>query len=500
MLKQRGLLVVAIATALAAIDMSGAAQGARRTEKAGWSNLFDGATLNGWKATEHPDAWTVKDGTLSCNGERAHLFYVGPVEQAQFRDFEAEFEVLTHTGANSGVYFHTAWQDSGWPSQGFEMQVNNHQPHFPGDTGATYIENKKTGSLYGIRNAYKALARDNEWFTLKLRVEGPRVRIHVGDTLVVDYVEPEGDVPGLTPPLQKIGKGAFALQCHDRKSQVQYRRIAVHPLPPATAGQTRRAPSPDPASAKRYRLARDNFPLVDLRALDVQAAATLDAALAAARAGGLFVGVTASAGKARAITDDAAVDRLIERFGGKPLFLGLRADERGWAAAITPKALARLDFVLLDGETLAASVPKAPAASADPQAYADALLTATITSLAEEPIDVYGAAFFLPPSLAARRDAIWTEARQQQVLDAAIANRVAIEINGARQLPGEAFVRKAKAAGAKFTLGHCAVDTPAADYCFGIREAVGLTWRDMYEPGHVPPRGATWKSDAGVVP
>ena len=99
-----------------------------------------------------------------------------------------------------------------------------------------------------------------------------------------------------------------------------------------------------------------------------------------------------------------------------------------------------------------------------------------------------------------QRDAIWTEARQQQVIDAAVANRVAIEINGARQLPGEAFVRKAKAAGAKFTLGRCAVDTPAADYCFGIREAVGLSWRDMYEPGHVPPRGANWKPDAGVVP
>ncbi len=488
--------------AVAAVTLAGGStRAAPKSEKPGWHALFDGATLNGWKASEHPGAWTVKDGTLSCNGERSHLFYVGPVEQAQFTDFEAEFEVLTHTGANSGVYFHTAWQDSGWPTQqGFEMQVNNHQPHVPGETGATYIENKKTGSLYGIRNAYKALARDNEWFTLRLRVQGPRVRIHVNHALVVDYLEPEGDVPGLTPPLQKIGKGTFALQCHDVRSQVQYRRIAVHPLPPAPADKTTRAPSPDEASAKRYRLARDNFPLVDLRALDAKEAAKLEAALVAARAGGLFVGVTASAGKTRAIKDDAGVDGLVRRFGGKPLFLGLRADERGWASAITPKALARLDFVLLDGETLAASVPKAAAASTDPQAYGDALLTATTSSLAQEPVDVYGAPLFLPPSLAGRRDAIWTEARQQQVLDAAIANHVAIEINGVRQLPGEAFVRKAKAAGAKFTLGHCAVDTAAAAYCFGIREAVGLSWRDMYEPGHVPPRGARWKPAAATVP
>ncbi len=169
-----------VGLALGAVVMAGGSgTAAPRAEKPGWQPLFDGATLNGWKAAEHPESWTVKDGTLSCNGERAHLFYVGPVEQAQFADFEAEFEVFADTGANSGVYFHTAWQDSGWPVQGFEMQVNNHQPRFPGDTGATYIENKKTGSLYGVRNAYKALARDNEWFTLRLRVQGPRVRIHV---------------------------------------------------------------------------------------------------------------------------------------------------------------------------------------------------------------------------------------------------------------------------------------------------------------------------------
>jgi 3-keto-disaccharide hydrolase len=368
------------------------------------------------------------------------------------------------------------------------MQVNNHQPHFPVDTGATYIENKKTGSLNGIRNAYKALARDNEWFTLKLRVQGPRVRIHVNDTLVVDYLEPEGAIAGLTPPLQKIGRGTFAQQCHDGRSQVQYRRIAVHPLPPAPATQMTRAPNPDPASAQRYRLARDNFPLVDLRALDVKDASALEAALARVRSGdALFVGLSASAGKGGAVADDAGVERLVKQFGGKSLFLGLRADTRGWAAAITPKVLATVDFVLLNGETLAPAVPRT---ATDPQAYGDALATATVAALEGEPVDVYGAPFFLPAARAAQRDAIWTEARQQQVLDAAIANHVAIEINGALRLPGEAFVRKAKAAGATFTLGRCTLGTPKAEYCFGLRDAVGLSWRDMYEPGHQPTRGA----------
>lgn len=484
---QPNVRAAVLALALAAGLGTGSAPAAGPAQEPEWTNLFDGRSLDGWKAADHPEAWTVKDGTLACDGDRSHLFYVGPVQGAQFGDFEAEFEVLTEPGANSGVYFHAAWQDTGWPSTGFEMQVNNTQPAFAGDTGNAYREHKKTGSLYGIRNTYKALARDGEWFTLRLRVEVPRVRIHVDDVLVVDYVEPQGEVPGLTPPLNRLAKGTFALQCHDTKSQVRYRRVAVRPLPAPGAGHPARVATPDAAAAKRYRLARDNFPLVDLRAVDASRASGLEPALAAARAGGLFVGVTASTGASRAIRDDAGVQALTRRFGNRPLFLGLRADDRGWAARLTPAALAGVDFVLLDGQTVAAAVP---GAAGEPQAFADALLAATVSAIAQEPIDVYGAPLFLPAALAAQRGAIWTEARTQQVIDAAVQAKVAFEINGRLQLPGEAFVRKAKAAGATFTLGDCAVDTAAGAYCFDLVEKAGLTWRHMYVPGHAPPRAA----------
>ena len=296
------------------------------------------------------------------------------------------------------------------------MQVNNHQPHFPGDTGAAYIENKKTGSLYGIRNAYKALARDNEWFTLKLRVQGPRVRIHVNDTLVVDYLEPEGDVAGLTPPLQKIGKGTFALQCHDAQEPGA---VSAHRRASAAAGgggQTTRAPNPDPASAKRYRLARDNFPLVDLRALDVK-----DVRPARGGAGrGPRRRRCSSASRASRrpgpapIRDDASVDALVRRFAGKPLFLGLRADDRGWATAITPKALAKVDFVLLDGETLAAARAAGRVGrsaglrrrAASRRRWRRSRRSRSTSTARRSSCRA---------ALAAQRDAIWTEARQQQV-------------------------------------------------------------------------------------
>jgi hypothetical protein len=54
----------------------------------GWVSLFDGKTLTGWKASENPGTFKVEDGSIVVNGPRAHLFYMGPVMDHDFGDFE----------------------------------------------------------------------------------------------------------------------------------------------------------------------------------------------------------------------------------------------------------------------------------------------------------------------------------------------------------------------------------------------------------------------------
>jgi hypothetical protein len=90
-----------------------------------WIELFDGHSLNGWRPSEHKNSWTVSDGMLTANGPRSHLFYVGPVHGADFKNFELEVELTTQPDCNSGMYFHTTYQESGFPEKGFEVQVNN---------------------------------------------------------------------------------------------------------------------------------------------------------------------------------------------------------------------------------------------------------------------------------------------------------------------------------------------------------------------------------------
>ena len=87
--------------ALAACFLSATLQA--EDKAAEWKTLWDGKTMDGWKASEHKDSWKIEDGKLVCYGERSHLFYVG--EDKPFKNFEFECEVMTTPGSNAGIYF-----------------------------------------------------------------------------------------------------------------------------------------------------------------------------------------------------------------------------------------------------------------------------------------------------------------------------------------------------------------------------------------------------------
>jgi hypothetical protein len=186
----------------------------------GWISLFDGKTLNNWKASEAPSTFRVEDGAIVVHGPRAHLFYEGPALQQGFKNFEFSAQVMTTPGSNSGIFFHTKFQESGWPAAGYEVQVNNSQSDW-----------RRTGSLYAEQDVREVYVKDNEWFTEYIKVDGKRVIIKINDRVVVDYTEPEGieKTPGRA--LKHLGTGTFALQGHDPASKVYFKDIKVRPLP-----------------------------------------------------------------------------------------------------------------------------------------------------------------------------------------------------------------------------------------------------------------------------
>ena len=188
----------------------------------GWVSLFDGKTLDGWKSNnDTPGCFTVTNGTLKVSGGRAHLFYVGPTGKAAFANFEFKAKVMTTPGSNSGIYFHTEFQEKGWPNKGYECQVNT-----------THSDAKKTGGLYAIKDVMNvAPSKDNEWFEYDIKVEGKHVVLQINGQTTADFTEPEGWNPPAGMSGRRLSSGTFALQGHDPKSTTYYKDIQVKPLP-----------------------------------------------------------------------------------------------------------------------------------------------------------------------------------------------------------------------------------------------------------------------------
>jgi len=188
----------------------------------GWYSLFNGKDLSGWKTSEDsPDTFQVMNGEIVAHGPRCHLFYAGPVNKANFKNFEWKCEILTKPKSNSGMYFHTKYQKDGWPAKGIEVQVNNSHP-----------DPRKTGSIYAIKDVMNTSpAKDDEWFTQHVIVNGRRIIVKVNDKVVNDYTVPEDlrREPGRENNV--LSEGTFALQGHDPGSEVHYRKVMVKPLP-----------------------------------------------------------------------------------------------------------------------------------------------------------------------------------------------------------------------------------------------------------------------------
>lgn len=205
---------------IAALLLPLAVIAADKPAKDGWITLFDGKTLDGWKATGGEGSFKVVDGAIVANGQpMGHLFYDGDVNKHEFKNFELKVDVKTETGSNGGVYFHTKLQEKGWPDYGFECQVN-----------ATHTDWKKGGGLYSVVDVKEAPVGDGKWWTYHIIVKDDKVTLKVDEKTTVEWTQPEGYVH---PQFKnrKLGVGTFALQAHDPKSIVYYKNIQVKPLP-----------------------------------------------------------------------------------------------------------------------------------------------------------------------------------------------------------------------------------------------------------------------------
>jgi hypothetical protein len=123
------LFAVVIVSSLSLAKESNKNRESVRPDADGWYSLFNGKDLSGWKkAKENPDTFKVVDGEIVVNGPRCHIFYAGPVNKGKFTNFEWKCDILTKPKSNSGMYFHTRYQSTGWPKRESRRKSTTRMP------------------------------------------------------------------------------------------------------------------------------------------------------------------------------------------------------------------------------------------------------------------------------------------------------------------------------------------------------------------------------------
>jgi len=451
----------------------------------GWTDLFNGKDLTGWRPQTGPGSWTVADGLLTANGPMCHLFYAGPFHNADFKNFELQVECMTRQRCNSGVYIHTAWQETNWPQKGCEIQINNTQPG----------EHKKTASLYNLRNIYRQFVPDEQWFTLNVLVRGSSVQVRLNGMLTVDYVQPDPPyVPTTGMERQRfLDHGTIALQCHDPGSYARFRSVRVRPLPddtPTPVDMT--VPAADATFKKILDTGGRGIPMLDLH-VHPKNGLSIEQALALSHHGGIMYGLAVNAGQAQPVTDDAGLLRWIESLKLLPVFTGMQAEGREWVGMFSRAAVAQCDYVFSDsmtwtdnhGKRMRTWLADEIGTITNPQEFMDTLVDRAVGILEREPVDIYANPTYVPDQLQKDYETLWTDERRRRIAEAASKNGVAVELNNRYKLPSASFVKQMKAAGCKFTFGTNNAgpdDVGRCEYSLQMVEECGLTQQDFFVP------------------
>lgn len=148
---------------------------------AGWTLLFDGRSLDGWRGYNMaglPPSWAVDDGTLARVGPGGDL-----ITEAQYRDFELTFEWKVATGGNSGVFYRAAEGQELIYHSAPEYQVLDDAHHADGQSPLT-----SAGSNYALYASPRGHVKPaGEWNSGRIVVRGDHVEHWLNGAEVVAY-------------------------------------------------------------------------------------------------------------------------------------------------------------------------------------------------------------------------------------------------------------------------------------------------------------------------
>jgi hypothetical protein len=169
----------------------------------------------------------------------------------------------------------------------------------------------------------------------------------------------------------------------------------------------------------------------------------------------------------------------------------MQAEGREWVNIFSKESRDKFDYVFTDCMTFTDEKGrrnriwmKNETWIDDEEKFMDYMVNTLVKILNTEPINIYVNSTFLPAQMADRYSYFWTPERMDKVIKAAKDNNIAIEINNRYKIPSADFIKRAKLAEVKFTIGTNNADEnfEGAAYALEMIKECKLAQNDFYLP------------------
>ena len=417
---------------------------------------------------------------LSCTPTKEEITLT-PADQwsaeGNYRNFQIQGQALTEKDAEAALLFHTDGKS------GYEVLFHN----------GPIDGSRKTGSLSAIRNLYRSLAQDEEWFDFEVAVRGQNIAVKINGTDVVCYTEPKQPYRLEAYAKRLIGSGNILLQ--GKKGTVKFRNLAITPLEADAINPNDTLPPVDEQNDAIIRLQQQNFPVIDYH-VHLKGGLTKEMAHALSMNYGINYGVAPNAGEGgvgRMLADDKEVYEYYEEVKPLPFLCGVQGEGRKWTATFSQEALGIFDYLFTDAMTIMdhknrnSRIYRAEEVHYDgvsKDEYMEQIVDQTIKILTNEPADIFANPTYIPEDMQSDYDKYWTDERINRVLDVMQEHSIALEINPRYKIPSMKIIQMAKDRGMKFVFGTNNVDANFGklEYCIEAIEQCGITTKDLWFP------------------
>ena len=423
------------------------------------------------------DGYFAKNGQMD-EREIALTEGVSLATAAEYENFILKGQALTAENGEAALLFHSDGVG------GYEITIRN----------GAQDGSIKTGSLRSVRNLYRSLAADGEWFDFEVAVRGKNIAVKINGVDVVCYTEPENPYREAAHASKLIGKGKVALK--GVKGDVKVRHLVIEALAADARNESEFVMATiDEQTDHIIRYQQKDFPVIDWH-VHLKGGLTKEMAHAMSMNYGINYGVAPNAGEGgvgRMLADDAEVRSYYEEVKNHPFLFGVQGEGRKWTQTFSQEALGIFDYLFTDAMTIIdhnkrnARIYRAEEVIRDGvtmDQYMEQIVDQTVKILTNEPADIFANATYIPDDMNPDYAKYWTDERVDRVLDVMQKNNIALEISARYKIPSFDVIKKAKERGMKFTFGTNNVDADFGrlEYCFEAVEKCGLTVEDMWFP------------------